>query len=201
VPGDGSISVWLQRLKTGAPEAAQVLWQRFYRQLVGQARQRLRGLRSRAADAEDVVLSAFDSFFRGAEVGRFPRLDDRHDLWQVLLMLTANKAASLRRYERRHKRGGGRIVLASALEGQAEEQSPLADIRDGAPSPLLAAEVAEECRRLLDLLGDRELRATALAKLEGYSNEEIAAQLGRSLATVERRLRLIREAWQGEVTP
>jgi DNA-directed RNA polymerase specialized sigma24 family protein len=195
VPDDGSISVWLDRLKGGDPKATEALWQRFYRHLVEQARQRLRGLPSRSADEEDVALSAFDSFFRGVQAGRFPRLDDRHDLWQVLLMLLANKAASLRRYERRHKRGGGRVVPASALEGA------LGEVRDDAPSPQLAAQVAEECRRLLDLLGDEELRATALAKLEGYSNEEIAARLGRSLATVERRLRLIRESWEGEVTP
>ncbi len=195
MPGEGSISVWLDRLKGGDPEATQALWQRFYRHLVEQARQRLRGLPSRAADEEDVALSAFDSFFRGARAGRFPRLDDRHDLWQVLLMLLANKAAGLRRHEGRHKRGGGRVVPASAVEG------PLGEVRDDAPSPQLAAQMAEECRRLLDLLGDEELRATALARLEGYSNEEIAARLGRSLATVERRLRLIREAWEGEVTP
>src|SRR5262245_57219294 len=60
------------------------------------------------------------------------------------------------------------------------------------PTPEFAAEVAEECRALLDRLGDDELRRIAVWKLEGYTNREIARGLGKSLATVERKLDLIR---------
>ena len=66
------------------------------------------------------------------------------------------------------------------------------------PSPEFAAEVAEECRRLLDELGAEELQAVALAKLEGYSNAEIAVRLGVVERTVERKLRVIRELWESE---
>ena len=38
--------------------------------------------------------------------------------------------------------------------------------------------VAEESRRLLDVLGDETLRRIATWKMEGHTNEEIAAQLG-----------------------
>ena len=58
-------------------------------------RERLRSGPRGAADEEDVVLSAFDSFCRGAAQGRFPRLDDRNNLWSVLVTLTARKAADL----------------------------------------------------------------------------------------------------------
>jgi DNA-binding NarL/FixJ family response regulator len=47
-------------------------------------------------------------------------------------------------------------------------------------------------------LGNEELRSIAVWKMEGYSNPEIAARLGRAVATVERRLRLIRKRWEGE---
>jgi len=56
--------------------------------------------------------------------------------------------------------------------------------------------VAEECQRLLEMLGDDQLRSVALWKMEGYTNEEIAGKLGCAVATVERRLRLIRRIWQ-----
>jgi DNA-directed RNA polymerase specialized sigma24 family protein len=59
--------------------------------------------------------------------------------------------------------------------------------------------MAEQCRRLLDGLPDEQLRALALAKLEGHTNEEIARQLSVSLRTVERRLRLIRDEWKQEL--
>ena len=47
---------------------------------MGLARKRLANRPRLGADAEDVALSAFDSFFRGAEAGKFPKLQDRDDL-------------------------------------------------------------------------------------------------------------------------
>jgi DNA-directed RNA polymerase specialized sigma24 family protein len=58
--------------------------------------------------------------------------------------------------------------------------------------------MAHECRHLLERLGDPSLQCLALAKMEGYSNKEIAGQLGCSVRTVERRLRLIRDKWKHE---
>jgi DNA-directed RNA polymerase specialized sigma24 family protein len=55
--------------------------------------------------------------------------------------------------------------------------------------------MVEEYRRLLDGLGDPEVRAVAVAKLEGYSNAEIAIRLGVVERTVERRRGLIRQHW------
>ena len=56
--------------------------------------------------------------------------------------------------------------------------------------------MTEAVDRLFNLLDDKEQRRIALRKLEGYSNEEIAAEIGRSLPTVERRLKMIREIWK-----
>src|SRR3954447_6495601 len=83
----GSVTCWLDGLRLGDDAAAQWLWEGYFARLVGMARKKLRGRRPRAADEEDVALSAFDSFCRGAEAGRFPRLNDRDDLWQVLVLL------------------------------------------------------------------------------------------------------------------
>ena len=66
------------------------------------------------------------------------------------------------------------------------------------PDPEWAAQVAEECRRLLGRLGDTALQTLALLKMEGYTNDEVAAQLGCGLRTVERKLRLIRQVWAEE---
>src|SRR5919198_391675 len=104
---EGSVTRWLGPLLAGDPAAAQQLWERYFRRLVGLARTKLRGAPRRAADEEDVALSAFDSFCRHAERGRFPQLDDRHDLWRLLVTITARKALYLIRDEHRLKRGGG----------------------------------------------------------------------------------------------
>ena len=58
------------------------------------------------ADEEDVALNAFDSFCRDAKAGRLPQLDDRDDLWRVLLVITGQKALDLVRHETAGKRGG-----------------------------------------------------------------------------------------------
>ena len=66
------------------------------------------------------------------------------------------------------------------------------------PTPEFAAIMAEQCDHLLGQLND-DLRQVAVAKMEGYTNEEIADRLDCSLSTVERSLRLIRRIWQREM--
>jgi DNA-directed RNA polymerase specialized sigma24 family protein len=193
MPTSDSVTYWIGQLKAGNAQAVQPLWERYFRRLVRLARARLRGVPTQAHGPEDVALSAFDSFCRGVARGRFPRLDDRHDLWQVLVLLTARKAVNLRQQALRQKRGGGRVRHASALA------DALAEVVGREPSPEFAAQVAEECRRLLNLLPDESLRAIALWKMEGYRNSEIAAKINRTEVTVERKLKLIRQAWEKEV--
>src|SRR5262245_30692906 len=198
----GSVTFWIDRLKAGDPAAAQPLWEGYFRRLVGLARVRLQAAPRRAADEEDVALSAFHSFCRGAEEGRFPRLSDRDDLWQLLVLLTARKATNLVQQERRQKRGGGKVFTASALAGDDSAEGPgFADLVSREPDPGFAAQVAEECQLLLQRLGDSTLQAVAVWKMEGHTNEEIAANLGRCTGTVERKLRLIRAIWEGEGAP
>ncbi len=196
----GSVTYWLQQLQTGEQEAFQRLWQGYFQRLVGLVRQKLSSTPGRAADEEDVALSAFDSFFRGARAGRFPQLLDRDDLWQLLVVIAGRKAANLRKHECRRKRGGGKVRVASELPaGDASTEGPaFAALIGREPNPAFATEVAEECRRLLASLADDELRSVALWKMEGYTNEEIAGKLGRSALAVTRKLRLIRSTWEKE---
>jgi len=194
----GSVTYWIRQLPAGDQAAVQELWERHFQRLVGLARKRLRRTRRGVADEEDVALSAFDSFFRRAREGRFPRLADRHDLWQLLVVIAARKASNLAKDVRR------RAVIHGngfATGNGEEDGSFFADVISKVPDPAFAAQVAEQCERLLKQLGDTNLRDVAVWKLEGYSNKEIEAKLGRSLATVERKLRLIRDTWEREITP
>jgi DNA-directed RNA polymerase specialized sigma24 family protein len=68
------------------------------------------------------------------------------------------------------------------------------------PTPAFAAQLAEESGRLLRRLDDAELQAIAVWKMEGETTAQIAARLGCAPSTVERRLRLIRQIWEEEVT-
>jgi DNA-directed RNA polymerase specialized sigma24 family protein len=181
-----SVTFLIGQLKAGDGNAVQKLWERYYARLVGLARLKLRGARRRVADEEDVALSAFDSFCRGAERNRFPRLGDRDDLWQLLMMVTIRKAIDLRQHEARKKRGGGAFPVAQ------DESSILDQVEGREPTPEFAAQVAEECQRLLKRIDDPELRQIAVWKMEGYTNEEVAARLNCVVRTVERKLKLLR---------
>src|SRR5262249_41170074 len=104
MPSKGSITIILGPLKEGDPAAVQQVWERYFQRVVGLARQKLEGSPRRVADEEDVALSAFASFCRNAERGRFPELQGRESLWRLLVVITARKASHLRRDQRRQKR-------------------------------------------------------------------------------------------------
>ncbi len=191
--GEGSVSGWIAQLQEGDADAAQRLWERYFPRLVGLARKKLQGSARRAADEEDVALSAFHSFCTSAERGRFPKLGDRDGLWRLLVTITARKAAHLLRDEHRLKRSGK--TPPGGDEGELDQ------IVGREPTPEFAAQVAEEFQRLLDGLDDEELEKVALRKMEGFSIEEIAAQLGYAPRSIKRKLQLIRSLWEKEVAP
>jgi len=192
LPDIGSISHWLERFRTGDRSAAvQALWAAYFERLVRLAQRRLGKRKHAAADAEDVALCAFDSFVRAVEAGRFPRLDDREDLWQVLFLITVRKAADVIESESRTKRGGGMAVLSLTSDAQNAEQIASVD-----PGPGEVALLAEQVELLLLQLSEPMLRSIAVWKLEGFTNLEIAKRIGRSEPTVERKLRRIRQIWQ-----
>jgi DNA-directed RNA polymerase specialized sigma24 family protein len=197
-----SVTVWIESLKAGDADAAQKLWRRYFEALVRLARDRLRGAPRAVADEEDAALSAFDSFVRGTAHGRYPRLDDRDDLWRLLVVITERKALDQAQHERRQKRGGGKIFGMLRRSDVDQDEGVVARIESREPTPEFAAMMVEECRVLLGRLRDDSLRSLALLRLEGFTNEEVAERLGCSLRTVARKMELIRRSWSSqEVTP
>ena len=191
---DASVTHWIAEFQCGNQRAAQELLQRYFQRLVRLARQKLPTWALRVADEEDVALSAFHCFCRGLEAGRYPQLADRDDLWRLLVVITAHKAIHLVRDAQRLNCGG---PPTQALNPDAEEAA-LSRIIGPEPTPEFAAQVAEEFQGLLDRLGDAGLRTVAVWKMEGYTNEEIAAKLDCAPRTVERKLQLIRHIWEQE---
>jgi len=197
---EGSVTRWVTALKAGDTAAAQPLWERYHRRLVALARRKLRAARRRAADEDDVVQSAFHSFFRGVAGGRFPQLNDRDNLWRILVVITARKAVNQLAREHSKRRGGGTVGselrITSIAPGSSE--AAIDQIVGEEPTPEFAAQVAEEYGRLLDLLGDETLRQVAVWKMEGFANDEIAERLDCSPRTVARKLETIRIIWSSE---
>jgi RNA polymerase sigma factor (sigma-70 family) len=194
-PGD-SVAQMIEKIKTGDEEAARALWDRYFPQLVRVAHHKLADRNTRMADEEDVALSVLDSFIRAAADDHFPDLRDRSDLWRLLSVMTFRKVVDRTRYEQRQKRQ----VLGESAISDERSQSGTHGVKGACspdPTPELAAVLAEDCQRLLELL-EPDLQALAARKLEGFTNSEVAKQCGCSVPTVERRLKLIRMKWQTE---
>ena len=193
-----SISHWIDEVKTGNSVAAQQIWERYYERLVAMARQRMRGANRHLGDEEDVAISVFESFYRAAEKGRFPDLAGRDDLWRLLLRMAARKIVDQRRHSQTARRGGDHVVEPIVRQGRHGEEVILQVIGDE-PSPDMVLMMTESCEELLNHLEDETLRDIAVAKMEGFSNAEIAEKFDCSERTIERRLHLIREKCQQEI--
>ena len=179
-----SITRLIRAMQDGRSSAVGPLFEVYFDRLIRLARKRLANLPGMAGYEEDVALRAFHSLWqRVRDTARPVRLGNRDDLWRLLAMRTISRTIDL---IRRHKRA------------EAPDAHDMTLLLSREPLPEEAAEVADECRRLLDLLGEPELRQIALWKVEGYTNEEIAARLDCVPRTVERKVSRIRLLWQNE---
>lgn len=191
-----NVSHWIHLVKTGDSAAATHIWQHYFDRLVRSVRARLYGQNRAVSDEEDIVLSVFDSFYNAAENGRFPDLSDRDDLWRLLLRMAARKVVDKRRHDLRQRRGGN--VRLHSLD-QAGDDEKVIEVIGVEPSPEMVLMMQESMEQLFSHLGVGQLRDLAGAKLEGYSNAELAQRFGCSERTIERRLNLIREKCQQEL--
>ena len=80
----------LARWKDGDEAAADEIFARYLHRLTGLARNCLSEKMQHRVDAEDVVQSAYRSFFRHAKEGRY-KLKRCGDLWRLLAAITINK--------------------------------------------------------------------------------------------------------------
>jgi len=196
--GASSVTEWLIRVRASDPVAEQRIWERYFHRLVRQARRYLHDRVRRAADEEDVALNAMFRFFQSIRAGAFPDLRDRDGLWRLLLALAERQAGDLAKHERRQKRGGGQVRGDSALAGASSGAGGFGAVADPALTPATAAQLTEAWRRRLQQLEahDPLYRRIAELRMAGHTNEEIAAAIGKSVATVERKLNNIRQLWR-----
>lgn len=192
---DHSVTLLIHQLKQQDPDAAREIWQRYFERLIPLAKAKLNTF-SQHQDEEDILLSVFDRFFQAAGSNRFRKLDDRDDLWRLLLMLTDHKVTDEYRKTQAQKRGGGKVRNASDVSDFDINQVKQIAERD--PTPEYLVSFNETLARALQRLDAGGTREVAILRLEGYQNREIAEQLGVSLASVERKLRVIREVWEEE---
>jgi RNA polymerase sigma-70 factor (ECF subfamily) len=185
MPENESFADLMDRLRSGEDGAAREVFARFAARLVGLARRNLDGRLAVKEDPEDVVQSAYKSFFvrqreGGLEVGSWD------GLWGVLTMITIRKCADRAAFYRAGKRDVGRETAGNADDGPGMA----ADIAlDREPSPEEAAVLTETVDALFRAIDDPDERAILELSLQGFTAAEISDQLGRA----ERSVRRLRE--------
>jgi RNA polymerase sigma-70 factor, ECF subfamily len=183
---NNSVAELMERLRSGEDDAAREVFIRFTGRLVGLARRHLDARLAVKVDPEEIVQSAYKSFFLrqrdgGLEVGSWD------GLWGVLTMITLRKCADRAAYYRAEKRDVGREVTPPT----GDESSPaVANFAlDREPSPGEAAVLAETVEALFRVLDDPDERAILELSLQGFTATEVSAKLGRA----ERSVRRLRE--------
>ena len=177
---DPAVPELLRRLRAGDSQAAEELFGRYSRRLIALADRQLSQKLAPRLEGEDVVQSAFRSFFRRDARGDF-RLDASLDLWRLLVKITLNKA----RAKARHHTTEGRDVGAEI----ARPDPALAEFLARSPGPDEAAILGDQIDALLEGLPEQYGSVLRL-RLEGHSMVEVARNLGISRHTVRRVLRL-----------
>jgi len=180
-----SVTRLIRAMQDGRDSAAGKLFELYFERLVQLARRRLQSMPGLISNEEDVALRSFHSLCRRVQNPDRPlQLADRDDLWRLLATRTVSRAIDV---IRRHK------------PGEVPGDLDVHQLLSREPTAEEAAEMADECGRLLDLLDEPELRQVALWKVEGYTHEEIAAKLDCVPRTIERKVRRIRMLWKDEL--
>jgi RNA polymerase sigma-70 factor (ECF subfamily) len=174
----------MTRLHAGDEEAAREIFQRFVGKLVELARHQFDAVLRRKVDPEDVVQSAYKSFFLRYGAGQID-VRDWGNLWSMLTLITLRKCLDRVAYHQAERRDVQREAAAQA-GAPGTEPWWQAVARD--PLPEEAAVLAETVELLLRGV-DEDERPILEMSLQGYTTPEISAQLGRP----ERSVRRLRE--------
>jgi len=182
------------RWRDGDQQAAGELFQRYAERLLALARSRLSAKLARHLDPEDVVQSAYRSFFVGARDGRYV-LRRSGDLWRLLVGITVHKVQHQVERHTAAKR-------AVARECQLAEESGACGLQASAlsrePTPAEAAALADTLEHMLRGLEPLDRRIVEL-RLQGYSLDEIAGDVRRCERTVRRILEQVKQRLHQEV--
>lgn len=177
--------VLFQRLSAGDRDAAAAIFDQYVSRLIALVRSRISARLQSRLDPEDIVQSAFRSFFCQEE-GRYA-IERSGDLWRLLAAITIHKLQ--KRVE--HHSAAKRRIQAEAAQSPAETGDPLAAVVANEPTPEAAVAIADELQNVMAGLSP-QFRQVLEAKLRGETTEEISAALGLSERSVRRKLEVMR---------
>ncbi|MEL7499203.1 MAG: sigma-70 family RNA polymerase sigma factor [Planctomycetota bacterium] len=177
----------LQRWRNGDDSAATEIFERYVNRLCALARTRLSNRMQRRVEAEDVVQSAYRSFFRRA--GEHYAIEKQGDLWRLLAAITINKVRGQVEFHTAKKRG---VYLEESMMADQSMIHVSPEVISEEPKPDDAAAMVEEISDVLAGLDDTQ-RSIIELSMQNQSVEQIAQTIQRSERTVRRTIQQVRE--------
>jgi len=180
----------LRGLRDAQPWAVEQFYGEYAAALESLAAKHLSSPIRRRVGPEDIVQSACRTFFRRTKEGQF-QLDDSESLWRLLTAITMAKVREQTRFHLRQRRSmNGEAHLYSSVDGKPSHTPASTELL-----PEAAAEFSEQFKLLIRSLDAEEQQVVDL-KLQQFTNDEVASQLGCSERTVRRLVKKI----QGRLT-
>ncbi|SMP76519.1 RNA polymerase sigma-70 factor, ECF subfamily [Neorhodopirellula lusitana] len=182
----------IDQCRQGDQVASQELFDRYVSRLIAMVHRRMSSRLNRRVDAEDIVQSAFRSFFAGVDRDQF-QFEQSGDLWRLLVVISLNKLRRRVAYHRAAKRGMDNEQSVMMSNDQSR-QAFCFEAAATEPLPEAALMVMDEFDQLTADLDSVQIEMIKL-RMHGYEMTEIAEQVDRSERTVRRVLEKVRGRW------
>lgn len=189
--GDSDAQKLLNRWKDGDQQAATEIFEQYMNRLIGLARNRLSSKMAQRVDPEDVVQSAYRSFFRRASDDQYS-FERSSDLWRLLAAITVKKVHGQVEHHTAQKRSFHREEASGSGDDDGGFFGVHPEVVSREPSPVEALTVVEELELLMKSLSPEHGQILEL-RLQEQTIEEIAENVGCSERTVRRVLDRVRE--------
>jgi len=190
----GSVSGWIAKMRQGDAIAISNLVARYFRKISQFADSKLRrGVRV-TDDGEDIAISVLQTITQNSADGQFPDLQDRDDLWLLMIVIAQHQVIDRQRTVRRR---APMHTMTDMLETYNTDLDAFLGHHD---SHEKAMEIIECWEDLLKSLPDERNREVAKLKMLGYSNRKISETLEMVPRTVDRKVKMIADLWHDYFT-
>lgn len=177
----------VERWRDGDEEAAGIIYSRYIQRMMRVVGGKIPDSMRARVHPEDVVQSVFRTVFRRMQNGEFTFSDD-DDLWKLLVTVALNKARKQTTKNLAARRSINRETQLSEL---TVDESLLQHL-SGQPNISDVVAFRETLDGVLAQLDETGANIVQL-RLEGFTQDEIAARLGITDRTVRRKLTTIRD--------
>lgn len=194
---EGDLPDLIRALRDNEPWAAMRVYQQYAGDLRRIADGKIEPFLKRRMDADDVLQSAFRTFFRRVQNGQL-QVDDSMQLWNLLCAITLTKVREQARFHLRAKRGVDRLPPTIEL-GSDDSHPPPAEPAISSRIVYQQIDFADQMEQLMEALDDEESAIITL-KLSEFTNRQIAGKLSMSERTVRRILGRLRARFERELS-